>query len=82
MAETENNDLTFNELFDMCIRMADDLQEYVNAAEEAGSSAPATQEILDDWNGLYRRSPFYWQTAVLNDDKSTGDDPLGLMDIC
>lgn len=73
MAET-NNDLTFNELFEMCVRMADDLQDYANAAEEAGDSAPATQQILDEWQQLYQRSPFYWQ-AVIADEPSDDDGP-------
>ena len=37
-------------------RMAQELQEFIDAGEEAGCSMAATQALLDDWEAAYKRA--------------------------
>lgn len=52
-------------------RMADDLQEYVNAAEEAGSDAQVTKALLEEYEAFWRRTPFHWVERVQGADEAT-----------
>ena len=60
---------TYDELFDMTVRMADELQDYINAAEDAGSEVPSTQELMDEWDALYKRTPLYRATRPENSEQ-------------
>ena len=45
-------------------RAAQELQEYIDAAQEAGSDEPATQALLDEYHRLQQGLPT-WQTQIL-----------------
>lgn len=45
-------------------RAAQELQEYIDAAHEAGSNAPATQALLDEYHRLQQGLPA-WQAQIL-----------------
>jgi hypothetical protein len=52
---------TFDELLNIAERMAQDLQEYRDAAEKAGNPDSATDELLEEFHALWRRTNRNWQ---------------------
>jgi hypothetical protein len=57
---------------DECLRllqaMAEDLREYADAAREAGDNIEATEQLLADYDALFKRSPGYWLNAMQGAD--------------
>lgn len=41
-------------VIDITVRMSQELRDLCDAAEESGSPLPATEELLEEWNDMYR----------------------------
>lgn len=54
----------YDELLEIACRMSQELQELIDDAQEAGSDLPATRELLEDWNEVYKNTPLYWQSEI------------------
>lgn len=52
--EGEQAKPTLHDLFDIACSMAQDLQDYVNEGEKAGSEMLSTKEIINDFNKIYK----------------------------
>lgn len=42
------------QIIEMATRMAQELQDFIADAEQAGSSLPGTQALVDEWEELYK----------------------------
>ena len=63
---------TYDELLYIAQAMAEDLQDYLDDAAEAGSDGPATRVtrgLLAEWEALYRRSPIYWVNTMAQSEE-------------
>jgi len=54
------------ELLEIALAMHQDLQEYVDAGEEAGSNMTATKDLLAEWDVAYQKTQ-RWQDMVPDD---------------
>ena len=63
--------LTNDELLDIGRRMAEELQGLVDDAQEAGSDLPSVRVLLEEWEAVWRRTPFHWLNAMA--DETTED---------
>lgn len=66
--QNKSNELTVDELLDIGCRMSQELQEFIDAGEKGGSDMTAPRALLEEFNELFKRSPLYWQKAVVNED--------------
>lgn len=46
-----------HEALSTAILMAQELQDFVDCAEEAGDSLPTVRELIDEWETAYKRLP-------------------------
>ena len=53
-----------DEVLDIGCRMAQELQEFVDAGEESGSNMAAPRALLDEWNEVYNRSGHSWKQQL------------------
>lgn len=60
---TEQNPLTVHECLRMLQAMADDLREYADAAAEAGDNIEATEQLLSEYDELFRRLTGHWRLS-------------------
>jgi hypothetical protein len=67
-------EVTINDLVHIGCKMAQELQDYIDAAEESGSDAAATKALLDEWEDIYNRSGLSWKNLAPSDD----DEPTVL----
>ena len=70
------SDVTFDELMYLAERMAQDLQEYVDAGEKGGSDMTTSKFLLKEFEELRRRAGLSWMNQV-----SEGEIPEGLVDL-
>lgn len=71
------NSVTIDDLVHIGCKMAQELQDHIDAAEESGGEAVATKELLDEWEGLYSRTGLSWKNlAAYDDDEQTFLDLL------
>ena len=63
--------VTEDEFIDIASRMAQELQEFIDDAEQAGckNPLPNTKELINEWENIYQRTAFYQQTRNLNDEE-------------
>lgn len=73
-APSSQNRPSSDELLDIGERLAQELQDFVDEASEAGSPLKSGEELLNDWNDVWRRSDRYWNARHSNcdDDQSSG----------
>lgn len=57
MSTDSNVPVDAYEIVDIASRMAQELQDYADAAVAAGSAIAATQALVDEWESLYQRLP-------------------------
>lgn len=52
------SDITESELIDIGSRIAQELQEFIDEAEQAGCSdpLPGTKALIDEWEDIYNRT--------------------------
>lgn len=58
--EQDHLDITFEELLDIACRMSQDIQDYVDEGEKAGSAMTGSKELLEEFNVIYRRTNQHW----------------------
>jgi len=55
-----------DDLVEIAERMSQELQEFIDAADEAGSPLEGTKALLDEWNEAFARfNSQTWQGALL-----------------
>lgn len=68
------NEATKDELIDIASRMAQELQDFIDEAEQSGceNPFPGTRTLIDEWEAIYKRTHLCWQQKILNDDAPSG----------
>ncbi|MBE9538506.1 MAG: hypothetical protein IMF06_05445 [Proteobacteria bacterium] len=74
----ENTEPTNDELLDIGALMAQEIQDFIDAAEEAGCSMAGPKELLDEWEKLWRRSKLGWQNVLAAEDHEV---PVGISEL-
>ena len=59
--------ITESELIDIASRMAQELQDFIDEAVDAGceNPFPGTAALIEEWETAYRRTQFYAQSALV-----------------
>lgn len=57
-----------NDLTEVAIKMAQELQDFIAEAEKAGSSLPGTVALLEEWEIAYQKDNNWVQTLADEDD--------------
>ena len=61
-----------DELIEIAIKMAQELQDFVGDAQESGSDLPGTKALIEEWETAYQKqSP--WQKEIANLTDEEGD---------
>ena len=70
------SDVTFDELMYLAERMAQDIQEYVDAGIQGGSDMAASKFLVEEFEKLRKRAGLSWMDQV-----SEGKMPDGLIEL-
>lgn len=66
-------DATLEEVIEVAVKMAEDLQEFVSDAIAASNDENAlkgTQDLLEDWESVFSRTPLSWKRYAAQGDET------------
>ena len=65
---------TPEEMIDVASRMAQELQDFCDEAEAAGSPLPGVLELINYWEMIYSKTALSWKNPLV----TSADEPKGL----